>query len=122
MPADKQSIAGSLIQTLTRLCQAVGFGIGTAIYDSVQRNPSSSGYYAGNAIEPYSAVFWFSAGVASIGVILVPFLRIGTQGHAGDEGRLLKVEEKAPLGEKDGVDLALNRASGVRDGDIEKGM
>ena len=87
MPATKQSIAGSLIQTLTRLCSAIGYGIGTAIFDSVQRNPSSTGYYANDAMEPYAAVFWLAAGVTFVGVLLVPFLRIGTQGHVGDEGR-----------------------------------
>jgi hypothetical protein len=33
-------------------------------------------------------VFWFAAGVAFIGVLFVPFLRITTQGHKGDTGRL----------------------------------
>ncbi|KAJ4336928.1 hypothetical protein N0V95_008477 [Ascochyta clinopodiicola] len=87
MPANKQSIAGSLLQTLTRLCTAVGYGIATAIFDAVESNPSKSGYYANNAVEPFAAVFWFSAGVAFIGLLFVPFLRITTQGHKGDTGR-----------------------------------
>ncbi|PVI03870.1 hypothetical protein DM02DRAFT_669438 [Periconia macrospinosa] len=118
MPANKQSIAGSLIQTLTRLCSAIGYGIGTAIFDSVQRNPSSSGYYANDAIEPYAAVFWLSTGVAFVGVLLVPFLRIGTQGHAGDEGRPLRKEEGG--GEKLGD--AVDEAVGGGRGDVEKGL
>ena len=77
MPLDKQSIAGSLFQTITRLCTAVGYGIGTAIFDSVQSNPAKSGYYANNAVEPYAATFWFSAAAAFIGVLFVPWLRIG---------------------------------------------
>lgn len=100
MPADKQSIAGSLFQTLTRLCTAVGYGIATAIFDAVQRNPSTSGYYANDAIEPFAAVFWFAAGAAFIAIIFVPFLRIGTQGHKGDTGRLKGVE--SDLGLDDG--------------------
>ncbi|KAF2128867.1 MFS general substrate transporter [Dothidotthia symphoricarpi CBS 119687] len=84
MPADKQSIAGSLFQTLTRLCSAVGFGVATAIFDAVEKKPSASGYYANNAIEPFAGVMWFAAGVAFIGTLFVPFLRIGTQGHKGD--------------------------------------
>jgi hypothetical protein len=87
MPTSKQSIAGSLLQTLTRLCTAVGFGIATAIFDAVEDNPSTSGYYANNAMEPFAAVFWFSVGCAFIGTLFVPFLKIGTQGHKGDTGR-----------------------------------
>ncbi|KAF9701203.1 hypothetical protein EKO04_000213 [Ascochyta lentis] len=88
MPANKQSISGSLLQTLTRLCIAVGYGIATAIFDAVESNPSKSGYYANNVVEPFAAVFWFAVGVAFIGVLFVPFLRITTQGHEGDSGRV----------------------------------
>jgi hypothetical protein len=88
MPINKQSIAGSLLQTLTRICTAVGYGIATAIFDAVENKPSTSGYYANNAIEPFAAVFWFAAACAFIGTIFVPFLTIGTQGHKGDTGRV----------------------------------
>lgn len=121
MPANKQSIAGSLFQTLTRLCTAVSYGIATAIFDAAKENPSKSGYYANNAVEPYAAVFWFSAGVSVIGILLVPFLRIGTQGHKGDIGRVKRSDEAA-LGLDDGhVVVALNEKSGGMSlGDKEK--
>jgi hypothetical protein len=69
MPANKQSIAGSLLQTLTRLCTAVGYGIATAIFDAVERNPPKSGYYANNAVAPFAGVFWFAFGVCFIAVL-----------------------------------------------------
>src|SRR3989337_384991 len=90
MPANRQSIAGSLFQTLTRLCTAVGYGIATAIFKAVETSPATSGYYANNAAEPYAAAFWFSAGAAVVGLLFVPFLRIGTQGHTGDKGRVVE--------------------------------
>jgi hypothetical protein len=93
MPTNKQSIAGSLLQTLTRLCTAVGYGIATAIFDAVEDNQSTSGYYANNVIEPYAAVFWFAAACAFIGTLFVPFLTIGTQGHKGDTGRIKATAE-----------------------------
>jgi hypothetical protein len=93
MPTNKQSIAGSLLQTLTRLCTAVGYGIATAIFDAVEDNPSTSGYYANNVIEPFAAVFWFAAACAFIGTLFVPFLTIGTQGHKGDTGRVKATAE-----------------------------
>jgi hypothetical protein len=88
MPANKQSIAGSLLQTLTRLCTAVGYGIATAIFDAVEKNPPKSGYYASNAVAPFAGVFWFAVGVCFIAVLFIPFLRITTQGHKGDTGQV----------------------------------
>lgn len=88
MPTNKQSIAGSLFQTLTRLCTAIAYGAATAIFDAVQRHPATSGYYAKNAAEPFAAVFWFAVAASVPGLLLVPFLRIGTQGHKGDTGRV----------------------------------
>jgi hypothetical protein len=108
MPTNKQSIAGSLLQTLTRLCTAVGYGIATAIFDGVENKPSTSGYYANNAIEPFAAVFWFSAGCAFIGTLFVPFLKIGTQGHKGDTGRV-KTNAEASLGPDDGNAVVANK-------------
>lgn len=101
MPANKQSIAGSLFQTLTRLCTAVSYGIATAIFGAVEQNPSSSGYYANNRVEPFAAVFWFAAGCAFIGIPFMPFLKIGTQGHKGDQGRV-KINVESGLGLDDG--------------------
>ncbi|KAF1926723.1 MFS general substrate transporter [Didymella exigua CBS 183.55] len=106
MPANKQSIAGSLLQTLTRLCTAVGYGIATAIFDTVERNPPKSGYYANNAVAPYAAVFWFALGVCFLAVLFVPFLRITTQGHTGDRGRV----------KHDIIEPPLNSALGLDDG------
>ena len=113
MPVTKQSIAGSLFQTLTRLCTAVGYGIATAIFDAVQNKPATSGYYANNAVEPFAAVFWFAAAVSVPGVLLVPFLRITTQGHTGDVGRVRGGIENG-LGLDDGhVAAAYNQQSAV---------
>ncbi|KAF2826132.1 MFS general substrate transporter [Ophiobolus disseminans] len=107
MPANKQSIAGSLFQTLIRLCTAVAYGVATAVFDAVEQNPAKSGYYANNAVEPFAAVFWFAAGCAFVGVPLVPFLRIGTQGHKGDTERVTTNVESG-LGLDDGHAVVAN--------------
>ena len=101
MPANKQSIAGSLLQTLTRLCTAVGYGIATAIFDAVEKNPPKSGYYANNAVAPFAGVFWFAVGVCFIAVLFVPFLRITTQGHKGDTGRVKESQHVFEVGMND---------------------
>lgn len=118
MPANRQSVAGSLFQTLTRLCTAVGSGIATAIFNSVKSNPATSGYYAHNPVEPYAAAFWFAAAMATLGVLFVPWLKIGTQGHAGDKGRRL-VESMTSL-ENEGVAEFSSRieTSGVGEKDV----
>jgi hypothetical protein len=117
MPANRQSIAGSLLQTLARLCTSVGYGIATAIFNAVQSNPASKGYYAHNAIEPFAACFWFSAGAAAVGCCFVPWLRIGTQGHKGDVGRVVQRSEQTSEGK--GMEHS-EKGSGVFEG--EKGM
>ncbi|KAJ4987499.1 Drug resistance protein [Stagonosporopsis vannaccii] len=104
MPTSKQSIAGSLLQTLTRLCTAVGYGIASAIFDAVQRSPPTSGYYANNAVAPFAAVFWFAMGISFIAVLFVPFLRITTQGHKGDTGRVKRVAGEPPVDSMLGLD------------------
>lgn len=107
MPLDKQSIAGSLFQTISRLCSAVAYGIVTAIFDHVQKNPAKSGYYANNAAEPYSSAFWFAAAAAFPSMLLFPFLRIGTQGHTGDTRRGKQTDKRE------------DESEGGRGGDIE---
>lgn len=86
MPRDYQSIAGGLLQTVSRLGAAVGLGITTAIFDGIERSPPRSGLHVGDEIAPYSGTFWFSFAAAALSVFVVPFLRIGTQGHG--EGKV----------------------------------
>ncbi|KAJ1715440.1 hypothetical protein AFCA_012613 [Aspergillus flavus] len=85
LPPEQQSIAGGIFQTVTKLCVAIGMGISTAIFDAVQaRGTATSGYFKDDPIEPYSATFLYSAGIAALGIPLCAFLRIGAQGHGGD--------------------------------------
>lgn len=84
LPASQQSIAGSIIQTITKLCVAVGYGITTAIFNAVSASPSKTGYYANDPAEPFAATFWLAFALGAIGVAMVPFLTIRTQGHNSD--------------------------------------
>lgn len=79
MPPSQQSIAGSIFQTVTKLCQSVGFGIATAVFNAVQQSPSLASYWD-PVTQPYTATFWFATASALLGLGLVPFLTIGTQG------------------------------------------
>ena len=99
LPPHRQSIAGSIFQTVTKLCIAVGYGITTAIFNAVSANPSISGYYANDSAEPYAATFWFSMSIAVVGFALVPLLTIGTQGHEREADHT-QVEENPAKDEK----------------------
>lgn len=79
MPPSQQSVAGGIFQTVAKLTMTLGLGIGTAIFDAVGRSPTLASYWD-EETQPYAATFWFSAASAGLSVLLVPFLKIGTQG------------------------------------------
>ncbi|CAI6332994.1 unnamed protein product [Periconia digitata] len=85
LPKKQQSIASSVFQTTIKLATTTGLGICAAIFSSVSANPSTSGYLANDPFEPYAALFWFSTSLSFASLLLVPFLRIKTQGHDGHE-------------------------------------
>ncbi|RMD39539.1 hypothetical protein DV735_g5600, partial [Chaetothyriales sp. CBS 134920] len=77
MPSDKQSVAGGLFNTVSRLIAAVGLGVQTSVFNAAggaATGPDSIKY------RPYQATFWVSLVGAVAGMALVPFTTIGTQG------------------------------------------
>jgi hypothetical protein len=77
LPPGQQSLAGGIFNTVTKVCSAVGLGISASIY-----NAESTGKAAlQTTIRPYNMVFWFCVASAGTGLLFVPFLTIGTQGH-----------------------------------------
>ena len=91
------------VKNILTACNKFKYGIATAIFDAVQRHPASTGYYGNNAAQPFAAVFWYSAAVSLPGVFLVPFLKITTQGHEGDTGRVKVMDDAhvTPVNAKD---------------------
>ncbi|GAB7353401.1 hypothetical protein MBLNU459_g3875t1 [Dothideomycetes sp. NU459] len=86
LPPSQQSIAGSIFQTVTKLCQSIGYGIATAVFNSVARNPSMGGYYRNDvATQPYAAVCWFAAASSALSIVVACFLTLGTQGGVKEE-------------------------------------
>jgi MFS family permease len=94
---DQQSVAGGLFQMVTRLCLTIGMGISTAIFDGVVNHPAKGGFDAGTPEQPYSATFWFAMAASGLSVFFVPFLTIGTQGHAQKD----EVDEEKSVGSND---------------------
>lgn len=79
LPPAQQSIAGGIFQTVTRLCMTIGFGVTTALFNAVQKNPQMASYWD-KETQPYTATFWFATACSVVSVALVPFLTLTTQG------------------------------------------
>jgi MFS family permease len=101
MPPSQQSIAGGIFQTVTKLCTTLGFGIATAVFSSVQKNPRLSSYWT-RTTQPFAATQLMALACSVLGLCLVPFLTLGTQGgKAKEEGSVAASEmggdEKVPM-------------------------
>ncbi|KAI1140544.1 MFS general substrate transporter [Hypoxylon sp. FL0543] len=77
LPIKHHSIGASLLQTASRLAVPLGMGITTAIWSS----------YDGERLGPfpevaYTKTFMATTAFAGISLCLVPFIRIGRQGHS----------------------------------------
>ncbi len=84
LPSDKQSVAGGLFNTVSRLITTVGLAVQTSVFEAAggaSEGPDALKY------RPYQATFWVSLAGAVLGLALVPFLTIGTQGHRKKDDR-----------------------------------
>lgn len=81
LPPSQQSIAGGIFNTINKLCHNLGLGIATSVSSSVANRMTAST----PAIQPYLAVYWFCAASAGLSLVMIPFLKLGTQGNAEPE-------------------------------------
>jgi hypothetical protein len=81
LPSEKQSLGGGIFNTVTKLCVAVGLAISSSVYNA----ESTSSAALQTSSRPYNMAFWVCAASAGLGVCIVPFLTIGTQGHSAKE-------------------------------------
>lgn len=77
LPPKQQGLASGIMNTLTRLATTLAMGIATAVYSSIDL--SSKGQ--AEPMLKFTRTFQVSIALAAFGVLFVPFLRIGTQGH-----------------------------------------
>lgn len=100
----QQSVAGDLLQTITRLCTTIAFGISTAAYNAAQKLPSNSRYYAGDPIEPYSATFSFSFARRGLRVAVIALIYDWNaghhDGHQGGQEKEQPVDVASPVEDK----------------------
>jgi len=100
LPPAQQSIAGGIFQTVTRLCMTIGFGVTTALFNAVQKNPQMASFWD-RETQPYTATFWFATACSVLSIALVPFLTLTTQG-----GKATKRDEITTLPNDHGEEKA----------------
>ncbi|KAH7017474.1 major facilitator superfamily domain-containing protein [Ilyonectria destructans] len=100
LPAHQQSLAGGIFNMLIRLGSTIGLGISTAVYSSIKKAQAGDG----DINEPFRMVYFVSVGLAGLGCLFVPFLRIGTQGNVVPDKEATEVatDLMEPSTEKDG--------------------
>lgn len=100
LPAHQQSLAGGIFNMLIRLGSTIGLGISTAVYSSIKEAQAGDG----DINEPFRMVYFVSVGLAGLGCLFVPFLRIGTQGNVVPDKEATEVatDLMEPSTEKDG--------------------
>jgi MFS family permease len=76
LPPSQQSIAGGIFNTVNKLCNNLGLGISTSVFNSVRAQMTTES----RPIRPYLSVYWFAAAAAGLSLFLVPFLTLGMQG------------------------------------------
>ena len=87
LPSHQQALAGGIFNTLFRLGSAIALGLSTAVYSSVAATEAG----AADPLLPFTRAFQVNVGLSAGGVLFLPFVRLGTQGHAPKESNLLRV-------------------------------
>lgn len=108
---ERQSLAGGIFNTITKICGAVGLGISSSIYSA-----ESTGHAAlQTSFRPYSMVFWFCLASSALGFCFVPFLTIRTQGHSVGGPENLVDEMVGIVGDKNMGDYQERKGAEVVD-------
>ncbi len=93
LPSHQQALAGGIFNTLFRLGAAIALGATTAVFTSSAGSPEAMA----NPMLPYAKAFQVSIGLSAGSFLFLPFVRLGTQGHAPGA---------AARGEKDSDEVA----------------
>ena len=86
LPSEQQSIAGGLLNTVSRLSAAIGLGIQTSIYTNAGGGAAASSPQGITSYRPYQSTFWVSVVGAFLALLFLPFLTIGRQGARNKGG------------------------------------
>lgn len=98
LPPDAQGLASGIMNTLVRLASTLSMGLATAVYATYEGRADED---AADPMLKFTRTFQVSVALAALGVLVVPFIRIGTQG--GDEQQQSLRKAMAEGGDGDGL-------------------
>jgi len=78
LPSHQQSLAGGLLNVFIRLSNTAVLGISTAVFSSIESTPAGMQ----DPMLKYTRTFQTTIALAAAGLVLAPFIKIGTQGNA----------------------------------------
>jgi hypothetical protein len=78
LPSHQQALAGGIFNTLFRLGAAIALGATTAVYTSTAGTPEG----AADPMLGYTRAWQAAIGLSAGSFLFLPFVRLGTQGHA----------------------------------------
>lgn len=82
LPPKQQGLASGIMNTLVRLASTLSMGIATAVYSSVELSAQGQA----QPMLKFTRTFQVSVALAGVGLLCVPFLRVGTQGNHPPRG------------------------------------
>lgn len=94
LPTAQQGLASGVMNTLVRLSSTVAMGIATAVFSSIEESPQG----IEQPMLKYTRTFQVSVAMAAASVLVVPFIKIGTQGnhvHDPDDATQVVTSEKS---------------------------
>lgn len=77
LPKHQQSLAGGIFNVVIRLSQTAVMGISTAVFSSVELTPEGMA----DPMLKFTRTFQVSVALAAVGLLISPFIRLGTQGN-----------------------------------------
>ncbi|KAK3374481.1 major facilitator superfamily-domain-containing protein [Lasiosphaeria ovina] len=109
LPSHRQALAGGIFNTLFRLGAAVALGASTAVFVSATGTAEAMA----DPMVPYKKAFQVSVGLSAASFLFLPFIRLGTQGHASQETDTDTGESKKALvdGPSQGVRLGSEKSA-----------
>ncbi|KAI0489893.1 major facilitator superfamily domain-containing protein [Xylaria cf. heliscus] len=78
LPSHQQSLAGGIFNVFIRLSNTAVLGISTAVFSSIESTPAS----LTDPMLKYVRTFQTTVALAAAGVLISPFIKLGTQGNA----------------------------------------
>lgn len=104
LPSEQQSVAGGMFQTATRLVSTVGLGVATTVFSSAGGSTVAGQDGIRPSWHPYRAAFWVSLVGAVLGLLITPWLKLGTQG-----GRSSKPNTAAQSSQRDVIEEVIEK-------------